>query len=186
MQAKTTILSFALPLALAIGVSAHAQQIVTKGGPANGVLTKFPTRLKTPAPRGCTQWVVDGENGLAILDKRAEYYRQQLLAYRSATPPAPKEKRLSREQLESVKAGESRVKAIEHELKCDAINRQAFRKENLGWDKAKEAEAGRARQEKAADVSFAEIEKTQREVLRMLQQIMEANAKTNRDIVNKL
>lgn len=181
MHAKTTILTVALPLALAFGVSAHAQQIGAKG-----VLTNFPAKLKTPAPRGCTQWVVDGENGLAILDKRAEYYKQQLLAYKSATPPVPKDKRLSREEYESVKAGELKVKAIEHDMKCDAMNRHAFRKENLGWNKAKEAEAVRVQQEKAADVSLAEIQKTQQEVLLMLRQIMEANAKANRDIVNKL
>lgn len=181
MHAKTTILTFVLPLALALGASAHAQQIVNKG-----VLTKLPTKLKTPAPRGCTQWVVDGENGLAILDKRAEYYKQQLLAYKSATPPVPKDKRLSREEYESVKAGELKVKAIEHDMKCDAMNRHAFRKENLGWDKAKEAEAVRVNQEKAADASLVEIQKTQQEVLLMLRQIMEANARANRDIVNKL
>lgn len=181
MHAKTTILTFVLPLALALGAPAHAQQITAKG-----VLTNFPAKLKTPAPRGCTQWVIDGENGLAILDKRAEYYKQQLLAYKSATPPLPKDKRLSREEYESVRMGELKVKAIEHDMKCDAMNRHAFRKENLGWNKAKEAEAARVNQERAADVSLAEIQKTQQEVLLMLRQIMEANARVNRDIVNKL
>lgn len=185
MKTKTALLTFALPLAVA-SVQAHAQQSIATAATSKGVLTSVPVQLKAPAPRGCANWVTDGVNGLSILDKRAAFYKQQLLEYKSASLRSPKDKKLSREEYESVKKGELKLKSIEHEMKCDAVNRHALRKENLGWDKNKETEAARVQHETAANISLEEMERTRREVMLMLQQIMEAQAKANRDVASKM
>jgi hypothetical protein len=200
MHTKTTMLTFALPLALALSVPAHAQPAgtVQPGTPlagaaspagtappaatvspngAVGAMLAFGSKLKASPPNGCAkQWVIDGKNGLYVLDERGMARKQQLLALASALPQAPKDKRLNREEYDSATATATRLKALELEMSCDATNRHAFAKENLGWDKTKETAANRGKNAALVNAALMDAEKTRREILGKLQQITAANA----------
>jgi hypothetical protein len=216
MHTKTTLLTFTLPLALALGVAAHAQPAgsgvmgaigsippagtvqpgattppagatspagtappaatVSPNG-AVGAMLAFGSKLKASPPNGCAkQWVIDGKNGLYVLDERGMARKQQLLALASALPQAPKDKRLNREEYDSATATATRLKALELEMSCDATNRHAFAKENLGWDKTKETAANRGKNAALVNAALMDAEKTRREILGKLQQITAANA----------
>jgi hypothetical protein len=214
MHTKTTMLTFALPLALALSVPAHAQPAgsgvmgaigsippagtVQPGTPlagaaspagtappaatvspngAVGAMLAFGSKLKASPPNGCAkQWVIDGKNGLYVLDERGMARKQQLLTLTSTLPQAPKDKRLSREEYDSANATAVRLKMTEQEMSCDATNRYAFAKEDLGWDKTKESAASRGKNAALVNAALMEAEKTRREILSKLQQIIAANA----------